>query len=811
MEKNFVYLYQKNGMYHNPVMSFQGPAFALELSAEGKLGLSGIAFSDFEKTGKFVPEEELFPLECEFFIGEKNRTLKADGTRYCYTSDKWYWSAFSKYRIIEAGRFFNKVDIMDMTFGDENYIGRFETAVTPVSFTVKFDGYARKTTVGTLSFSVAFPKCFSIEADGKKAAISCEKGRFFISPFNCSVIKQGNSLVFTGCEKEIKNEFDGIGFTAFTEKEALNGVSVKVCGLDDVTASEPCVDEYGIFNVALTGNESLDFRNAPDRNVYDRVVTEIVNSSDSEKVVPVCFRREGLSFPVVGMSPMWEDESGDVDGTPVQITKDWHIHPDPAECGEWFAIPLDAPRRYLEGKWSHLYSFIKVPARSAVKKTFVCAFENWGKYPASSHAQLSLVGWGGYSVWEQLAVGSHSESICFAMDGTSNIGVIQDVRPLYMRGRHGGFADYGWSDSVGGGEFMYYEDADGKLQDFACVIADFKQQCPVMTDVDYKAVSLDGKISADITINQPSANDILKVYFKIKYVFNEDVEYKRLCLFQVDSDRYLSNVFSKITVGNGEKVRNEFAPEPDYSFESGCYDEKTTRLAGEENDWFFFHGMPEEGTEAYEKLDETGKNLRGGKNSNVLFTVREARGTVNGKPYSLLYGLRQCYSTDRRHPAIEINASKENVIKKGSEVELLIEYFCVPAETKDYYGNCAYIKELSPVLDKPEAAEYISTRSKIECEAIAGEVISLYPLRVVCKDDYAELKVRGGLGQTVVSLEGLSAYSGYEITCNGKVVDNSVHGKDFLQVYRQEDGKFSIAVVTEASDGERTISIHKKK
>ena len=810
MEKNYVYLYQDKGMYHNPVMSFQAPVFALELSAEEKIGLSKIGFSDFINTGKFAGENELIPVECKFFLTENGKKINVNGTKYCYTSDKWYWSAYSKYRIIEAGRFFNKVDIMDVTFDDDRLSGRFEATVTPVSFTCKFDCYSKVSTRGTISFEISFPTYYKISASGKKAVISCDKGTFYVYPFNCDVSTEGNKLVFNGTEREITNRFDGIGFTAYTSDECDRGVSVSVKGLGEVTASAPYRDEYGVNQIDLKGNENLDFTKPADRNVYDEVEVVFENRSNEEKIVPVCFRRSGMTFPVVGMSPLWKDENGDPDGTPVQLTKDWHIHPDEKECGEWFAIPLDATRRYYEGKWSHLYSYVALPARSVVKKTFVCAFENWGKYPASSHAQLSLIGWGGYGIWEQLAIGSHSENICFAMDGTSNIGVIQDIRPLYLRGKHGGFADYGWSDNVGGGEFLYYVDINGTRRDFARVITDFKAHCPVLTDTEYEVTSSDGKISAKITINQPATDDILKEFFKIKYTFNEDVEYERLCLFQFDSDRYLANVFTQVAVGNSDVLKREFSFKPDFTFESGSL-KGFENITGAENDWFFFHGMPNEGSEEYEKLDDGGKTLKSGKNANILFTVREVNGVVNGKPYELIYGLRQCYSTDRRHVAVEIKAASEKLIKKGSEAEFLIELNCIPASIADYYGNCEYIKKLGDVLDGVETAKYVSARSIVSGEATEGELVSLYPVRVRCAGDSATIKLIGGLGVTPVSFEGLSGYSGYEITCNGKAVDNSVKGKDYLQVYRGEDGKYTLSVGIEASKEQRIIKIARKR
>ena len=269
-------------------------------------------------------------------------------------------------------------------------------------------------------------------------------------------------------------------------------------------------------------------------------------------------------------------------------------------------------------------------------------------------------------------------------------------------------------------------------------------------------------------------------------------------------------MFTKVAVGNSDVLKREFSFKPDFTFESGSL-KGFENITGAENDWFFFHGMPNEGSEEYEKLDDGGKTLKSGKNANILFTVREVNGVVNGKPYELIYGLRQCYSTDRRHVAVEIKAASEKLIKKGSEAELLIELNCIPASIADYYGNCEYIKKLGDVLDGVETAKYVSARSIVSGEATEGELVSLYPVRVRCAGDSATIKLIGGLGVTPVSFEGLSGYSGYEITCNGKAVDNSVKGKDYLQVYRGEDGKYTLSVGIEASKEQRIIKIARKR
>ena len=126
VEKNYTYLFQPQGNAHNPIMRFQSPNFAAEISAEGKLGLSRFGFLQEEKFFNLVNFEQLDDIDCNFKITKNGKSYTCTGTEYCYKSEFWYWCAHSKFRIIEAGRFINKVDMMDMVFDDTDLLARFD-------------------------------------------------------------------------------------------------------------------------------------------------------------------------------------------------------------------------------------------------------------------------------------------------------------------------------------------------------------------------------------------------------------------------------------------------------------------------------------------------------------------------------------------------------------------------------------------------------------------------------------------------------------------------------------------------------------
>ena len=100
---------------------------------------------------------------------------------------------------------------------------------------------------------------------------------------------------------------------------------------------------------------------------------------------------------ITGVSAGWV-EGGVPSGRPLQVSKNWHVD-------------ASTPAEPYEGSWWTLASWVVVP--SSGSWTGVCrvhyagvvasdaAANAEGVLAASSHAQLSLVGWGSYGLWEQ--------------------------------------------------------------------------------------------------------------------------------------------------------------------------------------------------------------------------------------------------------------------------------------------------------------------------------------------------------------------------------------------------------------------------
>ena len=105
-------------------------------------------------------------------------------------------------------------------------------------------------------------------------------------------------------------------------------------------------------------------------------------------------------LPITGFTPMLCEPDGTPTGIPVQVSKNWHQQPEKGHLPH-------------EGPWFHGFAWVRLPPKS--KRDFVIqmVYARYGSVCAASHAQLSLIGWGHNQFWDQAAVGSFGESICF--------------------------------------------------------------------------------------------------------------------------------------------------------------------------------------------------------------------------------------------------------------------------------------------------------------------------------------------------------------------------------------------------------------
>lgn len=183
----------------------------------------------------------------------------------------------------------------------------------------------------------------------------------------------------------------------------------------------------------------------------------------------------------------------------------------------------------------------------------------WGKVPAVSYAQLSVIGYGGNWKWDESALGCWGESMCY--DPSQHLGssFISDVRPSFTMGNGGN--PYEWTENVGGGDFLVYFDCSNTYRWAKRLKAAYRWTGPNMTEVLYSGVTDDEAIRFNYRIRSVRTTDYHRRFHFYRYEFLRDVvSPKRLVFYKMAADYYNSVQFDRFYLGD----RNGVEAEKDY-------------------------------------------------------------------------------------------------------------------------------------------------------------------------------------------------------------------------------------------------------
>lgn len=502
----------------------------------------------------------------------------------------------------------------------------------------------------------------------------------------------------------------------------------------------------------------------PDR--LDRFPVEIENPSDQPITLPIVFAFDAPFSGVIGLSPMLRDAQGRPTGLPVQISKNWHRQP-------------NKPLLY-EGPWFHGATMLRLAPHERWSGEFALAYARWGGVPAASHAQLCLIGWGTNQLWEQAAIGSWGESICYDPDVNLNRSMIDDVRPLMVTGMNS--SQWEWTCNVGGGDFLVYFDSAGQKQYLSRMRTAYLGYGPNLTDVIYAGVTPDGCIEARIEVSSPRCDDINRAFHHVRYEVRKATPFSRLAFYQLGADNYNDHTFRSIARGNADGLVEE------WNTERGGKRYLRTGLAMEgAAPWISLHGG--ERNEAHKQ----------GAWANRGLVVRSWKARLGGKdapqPFAAVYG------TENGVPSANaeiVPPPGVTALEPGDFVDAEFEWLTLPQHAEDYYGpNSALRADLAAHGDTWEPVLRQAKGNEIEVRGIRGTVEHRYPIVVRAEaGGAAEFEVRGGLGYVPLKITGLGQASGSRLRCvqdeQTVTVDQSVHGNDFWQVGRGEDGSYSI-------------------
>ena len=515
---------------------------------------------------------------------------------------------------------------------------------------------------------------------------------------------------------------------------------------------------FGWHHIGLRNDGKAAGYSETGNDRIERVALSLTNRSPAERTVRLCFAKglpgKGGVFGITGLSAMLRDEEGYPLGLPLQISKNWHTR----KLG-----------RYL-GPWYRGLTMLSVPAETTIELEYTSVNALWGDVPAASHAQLCLVGWGSNQLWEQAAIGSWGESICFEPDQGQRGGAVLDTRPLLVHGLgNQPKRKWGWTCNVGGADFLVYYDAAGNRQWNSRMRTRHRRLGPVLTEVTYAGRSHDGRIDLQYTVSLYRTDDVTRGVYRFRYDVRQPVAFSRLVFFQCGGDDYSYTGERKFARGDERGCTEEWETQ----WGGNRYRTEPVEVAGRVP-WFSMHeAVPRaEGAEAW---------------ANRGLVLREWDARLDGRPARPWAAERGAKVRGRDTSLVDLLPPPDvRQLQPGDYVEALIEHVVVPQWADDYYGPN---ENLRAALRRDQNTWKMIRREALGndllVEMLEGRLVRSRPTLIHAETDRAEFAVTGGLGYVPITIAGLSDYRKprLEMQTDGgwQPVDQSVYGNDFWQ------------------------------
>lgn len=484
---------------------------------------------------------------------------------------------------------------------------------------------------------------------------------------------------------------------------------------------------------------------------YDDFDIVVENTGETAVNVPFLFYLRNPA-QITGMCPILCDAEGVPTGIPVQLSKNWHY----GKLGAYFRGTMQLPSQ---------------PGVSLYKLRIAYGF--YGTLPSASHAQLSLVGYGGLGRWDQLAIGCWGETFCFDMDMSCVDVAITDVRMLMARNGKDG-DKWGWTDAGWGGDWLCVNDAKKQKLFFSEMKTAYQAHGPCLSEVDYDGhYGSQRQVAVQAKVQTLRTDDYARTFQTFKYTFDQSVSVEKGWLYKMG--RTNSYVTPKIAYGNREGLLQEHAV-PNGLKAGDEFLPKTT-LTGAAPCWVAFPG-------AYHNNDKDwGTGYR-------ALVIRSYKAVISGKEYS-----NPTLSFPAFYPAgAELSnldcllAAPAGVttFNAGDSLELELEWITLPRLADDYYGPNEIFR--THVAENPSSwkttyREAIGNDLKVVVEG--GTLLHNYPIIIKAEQPEVYLSIDGGVGYVPIRFEGLKRatdYVLYQIIDGVEVkLDQSVHGNDFWQ------------------------------
>jgi hypothetical protein len=676
---------------------------------------------------------------------ELSLTIQSGARRYTCTSAAADQADAKEFpvRVIDSGRWFQRVDIQQLVFKDEagnvaDVKGRLEISAWPDRLNLLLEVIPNaEMEAGPIEITLRQGgKSFTGKAQGDGPAGVAQRASVAIMPVE-RVAAPDEPPAVEVLATDITARIPG-------------AASPSAAAIQPVTAASSVPVRYD----AEYGYYCLELPKQDDRDGYARVKLSLSNDSDGDRTVRLLFNQDVVSHNT-GLTPILRDEAGHPTGIPVQISKNWH--------GRQTTI--------WAGNWLHAFTSVYLPAHSRLDCELTVAYAHWGTLPAASHAQLCLIGWGINGFWDQAAIGSWGESICYEPDRTQRRCMIDDIRPMMVYGMHGTQSKWAWTNNVGGGDFLVYLDANGVYQPPRATHISYLDYGPNLTRVVYSQTTADGRIACRVEVSSPRCDDMNRAIHRFRYDVLKPTPFSRLAFYQLGADHYLGHTVGKISRGDASGMKEEWDNQ-------------------EPNDIGYLRsGIPCTGAEPWFSLHQAvrpEKTINPWANRGLVIRSWKARlGGKDAAPFAAIYN-----SGDYKQygPVLELSAPPEvKELLPGDFVEAEVELLVVPQVAEEYYGpNENFRASLLTGADTWRPVLRQAAGNDLAVAVKKGRLVCRYPIQIEADDSgQAEFEVTGGVGYVPVTFSGLRQYRGMELWQDAgeglRKVDQARLGNDFWQ------------------------------
>lgn len=492
-----------------------------------------------------------------------------------------------------------------------------------------------------------------------------------------------------------------------------------------------------------------------------RTRLSVTNDSSSPRVLRL--NLNGVLFYIPGLTAVLRDEQLNPLGIPVQLSKNWHT---------------SVPAERFQGEWFHGLTMLTVPAGTGLNFEVAIVGQNWGGMPAATHSQLSVIGYFGQgaSQWDEAALGSYGEALCYDPDHGLTDNDCTDSRPMLMLNAQGNRG--AWCINVGGGSFLRCFGVSGTQVRHSQMRTRYARYGPNLADALYAGRTTDDALSFTYSAGLFRSDDYTRGLHRIRMDVQADTAFSRLVFYQQAGDTYAYNQGRTLAYGNTTNL----APLRQWAATVGQnrYIGTPVPLIGP---------MPWAAT-----LDAPAE--AGYTAANHGFILRSWKARINGSnnvpPYLVERSVAGASIFDLVPPP------GVTTLKAGDHVEAEIVRFYVPKFATNYYGPNAHFRmALTNYQNTYLLALREAVGNNLSVDVQTGTLVRLFPAQIQVTNNQAAFTVTGGLGAVPFTFSGLSDYRTpvLEEQVGGvwTPLDQSVHGQDYWQCdYDAEPGAWTV-------------------